>query len=90
MKEKSYTEIPKYLYGLTCETKASLTPATPEEKGLISFKGSYANNVACDKNPSLTNKDESNNIPSNVLLEKRSGGDYFKFDFKNQKKQFQL
>jgi hypothetical protein len=26
-------------------------------------------------------------MPSNVMLEKRSGGDYFKFDFKNQKKQ---
>ena len=25
-------------------------------------------------------------MPSNVMLEKRSGGDYFKFDFKNQKK----
>lgn len=29
-------------------------------------------------------------IPNNILLEKRSGGDYFKFDFKNQKKNLQL
>ena len=50
-KEKRVIEIPKYLYGFTCETRQT----------------------------------EADSIPSNVLLEKRSGGDYFKFDFKSKK-----
>lgn len=51
-------EIPKFLYGLTCENKNNLTVTniTP-----TSIKGNICH------------------------LEKRVGGDYFRFDFKNQK-----
>ena len=50
-------EIPKFLYGLTCENK---------------------NNVNANITPT--------SLKGNVcLLEKRVGGDYFRFDFKNQK-----